>query len=249
MEKAFKLFIGLVVVISFLFFSPLASHAASKSVPILMYHYIRDYNNPKDKDGMTLSVSPVHFDEQMGYLSSHGYTPITLDTLAAIYTDHAPSPSKPVVITFDDGYSDFHLNAYSILKKYNFHAVSFIPTGLMNGGQFMTWDQIKEIQKSGLVTFEAHSVHHVDLTKLNKEKLLDELKQGKSKLEEMTGYPVNFIAYPAGRTNGIVQRYVTQTGYIGGIGTWFGKANGITLNMPRIRVNGGFSLSLFASRL
>ncbi len=249
MKKVFKLFIGLAVIISSLFVHPRSSFAASKSVPILMYHYIRDYNNPKDTTGMVLSVSPANFDAQMGYLSSHGYTPITLDTLAAIYANQAPAPGKPVVITFDDGYIDFYSNAFPILKKYGFHAVSFIPTGLIGAGGYMSWDNIKELQKSGLISFEAHTVSHTYLPKLSYQQMVKELQDSKNTLQNQTGIVVNFVAYPYGASNGTVVKAAQSAGYIGGVGTWFGKTYGISMNMPRVRVNGGFSLSLFASRL
>lgn len=244
--QTFLAFVLLFLVITF---QIKQAFATSKNVPILMYHYIRDCNCPKDKSGMILSVSPATFDEQMGYLSSHGYTPITLDTLAAIYSNQAQAPAKPVVITFDDGYIDFYANAYPTLKKYAFHAVSFIPTGLIGSGGYMSWDNIRELQKSGLVSFEGHTISHAYLPKLSTQQLTKELRDSKNTLQSQTGTVVNFIAYPFGASNSTVTKVAQSVGYIGGIGTWFGKASGINMNMPRVRVNGGFSLSLFASRL
>lgn len=249
MKTTFSLLISFFIFYSFFFIFPSASLAAAKSVPILMYHYIRDCNCPKDKSGMTLSVSPSSFAEQMGYLSTHGYTPITLDTLAAIYANQAQAPTKPVIITFDDGYSDFYSNAYPILKKYNFHSVSFIPTGLVGTGGYMSWDNIKELQKSGLVSFEAHTISHAYLPKLSYQQMVKELQDSKHTLQNQIGTVVNFVAYPYGASNGTVIKATQSLGYVGGIGTWFGKTTGTTMNMPRVRVNGSFSLSLFASRL
>ncbi len=249
MNSIFRLIIGAGAVFSFLFIYPAFSFAVSENVPILMYHYIRDCNCPKDKAGMILSVSPVNFDQQMGYLSAHGYTPITLDTLAAIYANQAFSPAKPVVLTFDDGYIDFYANAYPILKKYGFHAISFISTGLIGRSAYMSWDNIKELQKSRLVSFEAHTISHAYLPKLSYQQIIKELQESKNTLQSQTGIPVNFVAYPYGALNEAVIQAAQSAGYIGGIGTWFGKAYGTTMNMPRVRVNGGFPLSLFASRL
>lgn len=240
-------------IVLFVLFLPLTvpspTFAASMHVPILMYHYIRDYNYPKDAAGMVLSVSPANFDQQMAYLSSNGFTPITLDTLAAIYANQAPAPAKPVVITFDDGYIDFYANAYPILHKYGFHAVSFIISGFVGKPAFMNWDNIKELQKSGLVSFESHTVSHAYLPGMSYPQMLKELLDSKSAIQAQTGVPVNFVAYPSGGTNSFVIKAAQSAGYVGGVGTWFGKPYGITMNMPRIRVNGGFSLALFASRL
>lgn len=219
------------------------------NVPVLMYHYIANNPNSKDTARNSLSVPPDKFDAQMDYLSKHGYTPVTLDTLYGIFNKQTSVSSKPVVLTFDDGYIDFYTIAFPILRKYNFHAVSFIPTGLVGRGYYMNWDQIKEIQSSGLVTFEAHSVSHSSLTALGNQSLQRELVDSKNILQSQTGYPVNFVAYPFGMSNTRVQSAARNAGYVGGLSTWYGKAWGGSMNMPRIRVSGYWSIKEFASRL
>lgn len=218
-------------------------------IPILTYHFIANNPNPNDKQRDALSVSPDKFDSQMNYLSKNGYTPISLDTLYAVFGKLATSPSKPIVLTFDDGYEDFYSIAYPILRKYNFHAVSFIPTGLMGGSYYMNWSQIKEIQTSGLVTFEDHTVTHANLTSLNYESALKQMIDSKNELAAQTGYPVNFIAYPYGVSNESVLLAAQKAGFIGGLGNWFSKATGPGFNMPRIKVSGFWSIQEFASRL
>lgn len=226
----------------------LPAHAYA-SVPILMYHYIRDYNNPKDPTGNTLSVSVNNFDQQMSYLASHGYTAVSLDTLAAIYAKQTAAPAKPVVVTFDDGYIDLFSNAYPILKKYNMRATSFVITGFVGQPGYVSWGNIKEMQSSGLVTFEAHTVTHAYLPTLNYASMVQQLKDSKSTLQAQTGYTVNFIAYPYGASDWSVQNAAQKAGYIGGLGTWYAKATNINMNMPRVRINGGDSLVAFASKL
>ena len=43
------------------------------NVPILMYHYIRDYKNLSDPIGINLSVSPQKFKEQLDWLKNNNY--------------------------------------------------------------------------------------------------------------------------------------------------------------------------------
>lgn len=243
-----KIFSAALLILTLFFIIPKPAFAQI-SVPILLYHYIGNNPNPKDTARNTLSVSPDKFDAQMGYLSKNGYTPISLDTLYGIFNKQTQAPGKPIVLTFDDGYMDFYYNAFPILNKYNFHAVSFIPTGLMGSGYYMNWDQIKQIQSSGLVTFEDHTVTHVSLTTLSFDRAYKEILDSKNNLESQTGYPVNFIAYPNGASNNNVYAAAQKAGIVGGLGTWRGKANGPSYNMPRIRITGQMSLADFASRL
>lgn len=225
------------------------SPAGANGIPILTYHYIGNNPNPKDKARDALEVTPDKFEEQMQYLSSNGFTPISLDTLYAIFTNQNRRPAKAIVLTFDDGYIDFYTTAFPILKRFNFHAVSFIPTGLIGGGYYMNWSQIKEIQSSGLITFEDHTVTHSNLASLSYSAALKQMVDSKNLLALQTGYPVNFIAYPYGINNNLVQKAVKEAGFLGGLGTWIGKSAGMGMNMPRIKVSGIWSISEFASRL
>ena len=242
-----KKFLLLALFFLCLFFPKLSF--AQVSVPILMYHYVGENPNPSDLGRNYLSITPDKFEEQLTYLKNNGFTSITLDDLYGIFNNQTTSPAKPIVLTFDDGYIDFYTTAYPILAKYNFKAVSFIPTGLVGTGYYMNWDQIKKIRKSGLVTFEGHTINHPNLTFLSPGEALRELREGKELLQAQTGYPVNFIAYPYGAANYQVEDLAKQAGFVGGVGTWIGKANTPGINMPRIRINGQLSLADFASKL
>lgn len=218
-------------------------------IPILMYHYIGDNPNPSDTTRSSLTVPLKNFEEQMKYLSQNGFTTLSLDTLTDIATKKVTTPSKPVVLTFDDGYVDFYVNAFPILKKYGLQAVVFIPTGLINQGYYMSWDQIKEINDSGLVSFEAHTATHRYLTSLGRGEIIAELKNSKETLESKTNQKVNFIAYPFGATSDVVYNAAQSVGFIGGVGTWSGVATNLNMNMPRLRMGSYVTLNFFASLL
>lgn len=220
-------------------------------IPILLYHYIGNNPNPNDSARDNLSVAPDQFDEQMGYLAQNGYNPITLDTMVAGLRGVATLPPKPVVITFDDGYVDLYHNAFKILRKYNFRAVAFIPTGLVGTAYYASWDMLFEMQASGLLSFQSHSVSHANLPSLSRDRLVSELTESKKTLEARFGIPINFIAYPNGTSNEEVQKAAKQAGYVGALGTWFSttQSEGTFYNMPRIKIPGGLLLSDFAKKL
>jgi peptidoglycan/xylan/chitin deacetylase (PgdA/CDA1 family) len=240
-------------VLTFLFLAlilaPIKDAQAAVKIPILMYHYIGNNPNLADRLRNSLSVTPDKFDAQMQYLKQTGYSPITLEDLNKIYQNQIQPPSNPIILTFDDGYTDFYYNAYPILKKYTFKAVSFIPTGLMNQGYYLTWSQIEEMQSSGLIEFEDHTVHHASLSSLGFNQMIKEMSDSKAELESKTHQPVNFVAYPYGASNQTVQEAARKSGFIGGLGTWNGEDTGLGMNMPRIKVSGQTSLNSFISNL
>ncbi|MBI4036904.1 polysaccharide deacetylase family protein [Candidatus Daviesbacteria bacterium] len=230
---------------------PVQTSGYQVRVPILMYHYIGNNPDPKDLQRDVLSVTPDKFEEQMKYLVDNGYQTISLDTLYAALNKITTLPNKPVILTFDDGYVDFFYNAYPILLKYNLRATEFISTGLLGQGAYLNWDQIMQMNSSGLISFEAHSVHHYHLPSLSNEAILFELRESKKELEQHLGIPVNFIAYPYGSADGRIIDLVRQAGYVGALGTWPGKfqSTGTIYDMPRLRIGGGVDMKYFISLL
>jgi peptidoglycan/xylan/chitin deacetylase (PgdA/CDA1 family) len=228
-----------------------ANYGRQVRVPILYYHYIGNNPNPEDKARYSLSIAPDKFEEEMDYLAKQGYTPITLDTMYAGLKGNASLPAKPVILTFDDGYIDFYLNAYPVLKRYNFHAVVFIPTGLMDQGYYLHWNQIKEMDATGLITFEAHSVTHPNLVSLSQNDIEFQVTESKKVLESQLGKPVNFFCYPYGSSNEVSWTAVKNAGYLGAVGTWGGviESEGNIFNMPRERMGGDIDITTFASKL
>lgn len=229
---------------------PVISGRAAK-VPVLYYHYIANNPNPTDTARNSLSVPPDIFDEQMGYLKTSGYTPITLDTLYAGLFGTASLPAKPIVITIDDGYEDLYYNAYPILLKYHFSAVAFIPTGLIGTKYYASWEELIEMKNSGLIYFEAHSVDHPNLTSLSTAALESELTNSKETLQNRLGIIVNFMAYPYGISSPTVWSAARKAGYLGAWGTWFSytQSEGTIMDEPRIRVSGQQSLKNFKELL
>lgn len=213
-----------------------------------MYHYVGNNPDPTDRQRDTLSISPDRFEEQLSWLAANGYSPITLDTLYGLFSKKEII-SKPIVLTFDDGYIDFYTTAFPILRKYNFRAVSFIITGLAGTSFYMSWDQIKEINSTGLVSFQAHTINHPSLPALSYTDKLYQLTTSKNTLEQQLGTKVNFISYPYGSSDADTARAAQAAGFVGGVGTWYGKASGPGMSMPRIRIAGNISLGKFIQKV
>lgn len=175
-------------------------------VPVLNYHKVDNLN-------IALSLTPEEFDEQIGYLAANGYHAITPDQLMNYLKYGRALPDKPVLITFDDGYLDNYTNAYPILKKHGFTATIFIVTDLVGKDErFMTWDQVREMQKDGFV-FGSHTVNHTPLTKMSSEQAAAELADSAAEMERQLGAKPRYFAYPTGAYNLKIEDLVRQTGY------------------------------------
>lgn len=159
-------------------------------VMVLEYHCVSD--NIFGLKG--LFVSPQNFESQMQFLKDNGYTVITFDQL-----DNFEYISKPVIITFDDGYENNYKEAYPILKKYGYKATIFMCANFIDKSSMLKSSQIKEM--SDLINFQSHTLSHPDLTSLNSNQIHNELAKSKEVLEELTNSKVNVFAYPMGSKN------------------------------------------------
>lgn len=175
-------------------------------VPVLMYHSI------SEEAGNNLCVPPALFDSEMAWLKQNGYTALSMDELYAHISAHTPLPDKVVVITLDDGYFDNYTNAYPILKKYGLKATVFMISGKIGTSNYMVDSQLKEMSQNG-VDIEDHTVTHGYLSKMTYSQQLAELKDSQTAISQITGKPVNYVAYPYGDYNANTLRAAQTLGY------------------------------------
>ncbi len=190
--------------------------------PILMYHSVSETDNAKF---YPFTVSPQLFAEQMAYLYSCGYTPITVTQYAKAYLggDFA-LPKHPVVLTFDDGFEDFFTNALPVLNRYHFPATVYISTGFVGKTSawlcreretmrpMLTWEQIVQMDQAG-IECGGHTHTHPQLDTLRESEAFDEIVRCKEILEEVLGHQVESFAYPFGYYTSAVQKLISLAGY------------------------------------
>ncbi|MFC4060500.1 polysaccharide deacetylase family protein [Planomonospora corallina] len=189
-------------------------------VPILMYHAVSERPTEETRP---LAVSPARFAEQLELLREHGFTPMTLSGLVAGVRGTGPLPERPVAITFDDGYDDFHTEALPLLARYGFPSTVFVTTGWIRDagkdaagrrlGPTLSWSQITEAVSCG-AEIGGHSHSHPQLDQLPDRELADELRRNKALLEDRIDRPVTTMAYPYGYSSARVRRRVRQAGYL-----------------------------------
>jgi peptidoglycan/xylan/chitin deacetylase (PgdA/CDA1 family) len=216
-------------------------------VPILMYHYVRPAPNIyRDRLGWNLTVTPRDFQVQMTWLSLHRYHPIDFNDLRAYFAGRIPLPARPVVLTFDDGYSDLYTAAYPILKSLNFKAVAYIVTSFVGQPRYVTADQVVEMDRNG-IEIASHTVDHADLARTSVYWATYQVTASKAWLQHLVGHPVVDFAYPSGKFNAMVVGVLQETGYDTAVteipGTLHSRADRYT--WTRVRISGGESLGDF----
>ena len=212
---------------------------AGKRVPILMYHSVAE--KPFTSNSI-LFVRPSELEAQLKYLSENNFQTITFEDL-----DNIGAFTKPILLTFDDGYKDSYTVLFPLLKKYDMKATVFIITDAVYSAEFLSHEEIVEMSDSGLVSIQSHTVSHPYLTNIGNEKLLRELSESKVFLEELTGKPVIALCYPTGKQNAtvraVVADYYTYAVLMGG-GKFICGQNLLAMN--RVYIKRGVSVASFA---
>ncbi|MDO4316223.1 MAG: polysaccharide deacetylase family protein [Oscillospiraceae bacterium] len=196
---------------------------ASLQVPVLMYHDVSYL-------GSGYSKTPEVFKKQMQELKDAGFHTVFFSQLIDYVDKGVPLPSKPVVITLDDGYRSNYEYAYPILQELDMKAeISLIGAAMQYTSWGLKWDDVREMAASGLVSFQCHTYQmHGDYTdeggRLGVLKAPDESWQeyvealgadtvkALNLIESKTGVrPVTFT-YPRGKWNTMAEAVVTSLG-------------------------------------
>jgi peptidoglycan/xylan/chitin deacetylase (PgdA/CDA1 family) len=208
-----KIFLSLIMLLA-----PLTAYAAeSFRVPILLYHRF----GATVADGMTITT-PV-FEAQMKYLHDNGYKVIPLRQLVDHYRGKAPQPGpKSVVIVEDDAHKSVYSDMLPVIKKYRYPVTVFTyPSAISNAKYAMTWDQMRELTKTGLFEVQSHTYWHPNFKKERKKLsraaldtlVMTQLKKSKARLETELGARVDMLAWPFGIYDDYLIGKATEAGY------------------------------------
>jgi len=226
--------------------------SSALTMPILMYHYVRQPPSIRtDALGFKLSVSPETFKTQMDWLAANGYHAVTFDQVRAYFAGVQPLPSRPFVITFDDGYQDLYTTAFPILEAHGFTAVAYVVSGFVGQSGYLDSQEILAMDHAG-IEIGSHTVNHADLARLRYASLAYEVVQSKDWLERLVKHPVLDFAYPSGKFTSQTVDAVVHAGYSTAVTTSsYPPSHSLVdrYTWSRVRVGGGEELGDFITSL
>lgn len=236
------------------------------SIPILMYHHF-ELDKSKTND---MTVYKSDFEKQMKYLKDNGYTAIDTKDLEKFIKWKSNLPTKPVIITADDGYLSNYKIMYPILKKLNMKATIFIvgkgidnEKNTQNQIPKLTWKDIKEMHKSGLIDIECHTYNsHVRGNTPSGEKgifaspiigesefyyekrINEDIKKNIKSIEKNLNYTPTAFAYPYGEWSEISENILKQNGIKLTFLAFGGKENNVKNSylLKRIGIPGSYNV-------
>lgn len=191
---------------------------------ILLYHRFR----PTASNFTT--VTNESFESQIVWLKENGFTFVRLSTLVDAIREGREPPAKSVAITVDDGHFTQYTNMFPILQKHHVPATLFIYTdGIAENDvpHAMSWNQLKEMQASGLIDIQAHSLTHPNFQEKRNSMspeafhqfAMTELIRSKAILEDRLGHKISYFAWPYGAYDRSLAKLAEKAGYEAAFGT------------------------------
>jgi peptidoglycan/xylan/chitin deacetylase (PgdA/CDA1 family) len=198
-------------------------------INILTFHHVHPQAD-------TLTVPPELLERTLRHLSKR-YRFISQDEFSRALLEGAALPPHPLLLTFDDGYLDNFLYAYPILKKLGIPAIVFAITGLVresgeirtrmpgfrshkaldrnpDPAYFVTTAEMREMEGSGLVTFESHTVTHCSCRDKSAEEVLRELEESHRFIEAFSTPREHYgFCWPKGRYDAVALEAIRHSPY------------------------------------
>lgn len=190
-------------------------------LPILMYHKIDEPPSGVRTPGNF--VTPASFREQMDALLAWGYQTISFDQwMEYRATGRGYLPKRPIIITFDDGYTCFDEHAWPVMKQRGLQGTVFLVSGQIGGTNawerdeivfpLLSAERIHALQAEG-VHFGSHSVEHRPLARIPATQARRELAESRVALSKLLGRDVDVLAYPFSNQSRDVRRLAQEAGY------------------------------------
>ena len=144
-----------------------------------------------------------------------------------------------LLLTIDDAFSSFYLNAWPILKDKKIPFILFVSTREVGKYGYMNWEQINEIKESDLATIGNHSHSHEYLIDWKNDKIKDDLNKSIKIFKNKIGHSPKIFSYPFGEYSNDLKKIVSDLNFEFA----FGQHSGVIdvtkefLELPRFPIN------------
>lgn len=188
-------------------------HNRQIKIPIIMYHYVEYTKDLKDIVRVRLNTSPALLEGHLVALKNAGYESYFVKDIPDILNGTIRYSSKSAILSFDDGYEDFYLTVFPLLKKYHMRATVYVIYDYIGRPGFLKEKEIRKLLDSDLVEIGSHTLDHTYLKWAAKENSDRQIVDSKQKFEEIFPIKIKTFAYPYGAFNADTMNMVKKAGY------------------------------------
>ena len=123
---------------------------------------------------------------------------------------HVKKENKKILITIDDAFSSFYEFAWPYLKEKKIPFILFVSTEAVGKNGYMTWKQIKELEKEPNTYIGNHSHSHDYLVDLKNNNFINDIDIANQTFINNIGYNPIFFSYPFGEYSNFIKDHITK---------------------------------------
>ncbi len=205
-------------------------YSEDEGILSIMYHRFNENKYPSTNIKMDIFKFHIKIIKQLGY---NFYNPINLNKDFDISRKH-----KIILLTVDDAFKSFYLEAWPYLRENKIPFILFVSTEPIGKRGYMTWDQIKEIEKESFAIIGHHSHSHEYLINKTNDQFILDIETANEKFLENLGYIPKLFSYPFGEYSELMKRYISKNFEFA-----FGQHSGVIdknkdkFELPRFPIN------------
>lgn len=216
---------------------PATISADESSATIIMYHRFGESGYP------STNVRVEQLEAHIRELKTGPYTVLPLDQIIDALRTKRPLPENTVAITIDDAYRSVYTEAWPRFRAAELPFTIFVATDPVDQrlGNFMTWDQIRDMKGDG-ATIGHHTASHLHMVGAPTERIWEEIRKANERYKKELGEVPRIFAYPFGEASLEVRKIIEVAGFVAALGQHSGVAHAEAdrFYLPRFPFNENF---------
>ena len=224
-----------ILVLFFIILYPLDVFSDEPGIISLMYHRVGEGKYP------STNVSTDMFKEHLQIIESNGLKFIEPEQFKNQILEGKPFSERYILLTVDDAFKSFYQNAWPVLKEKKIPFILFVNTREItsNHSNYMSWDQIRELRDSGLVTIGGHSWSHEYFVNMKLEDVKQDIQKSHQDYQKQLKKIPDLYAHTFGETSSDIIKIIRDFNYK----VIFGQHSGVISQNENINYLPRFSLN------
>lgn len=167
-----------------------------------MYHRFDENKYPSTNIQMEVFLKQIQLIKDLNYSFIH---PEDFENNFNI-----PKKQKKILITVDDAFQSFYEVAWPFLKENRIPFILFVSTEPVGNRGYMTWEQIREVEKEKFAVIGHHSHSHEYLIDKTNEDFEEDIETANRIFNEKIGYVPSLFSYPFGEYSEFMRDYISK---------------------------------------
>jgi len=196
----------------------------------LMYHRFNEEKYPSTNIKMNIFKDQIQIIRDSNF---DFYNPGDLEK-----NFNVVNKEKKILITIDDGFLSFYKFAWPYFKREKIPFILFVSTEAVGKNGYMTWEQIREIEKEEIAFIGNHSHSHDYLVNFKKKDIIADINTANRIFIKNLGYNPIFFSYPFGEYSNFIKSHISKNFLFS-----FGQHSGVIdknkdrYELPRFPIN------------